>query len=86
MQLKDPCIRGQPTEARNYFLACYAVSLIQGHTIKGSCIKHATVLKYLAQAYTLFEKRHLVFHSEPDFVGIILKAQKDYEDIPNRRK
>ena len=38
MHLDDPCMRRQPPEARNYFLACYAVSLVQGHTIKGTYI------------------------------------------------
>ena len=56
MHLDDPCTRSQPPEARNYFLACYAVSLVQGHTIKGTYIKYATVLQYMTQAHTVFGK------------------------------
>ena len=86
MHLDDPCMRRQPPEARNYFLACYAVSLVQGHTIKGTYIKYTTVLQYMKQAYAVFEKRGIKYDSSLNYVTIILKAIKDYEDVPNRRR
>ena len=86
MHLDDPCMRKQPSVARNYFLACYAVSLVQGHTIKGTYIKHATVLKYMAQAYAVFDKRGVSYESSINYIEIVLKAVKDYESVPNRRR
>ena len=50
MGLADPCMARQPPEARNYFLACYAVSLVQGHTIKGSYTKHSTLKECMKEA------------------------------------
>ena len=86
MGLGDPCMQSQPVAARDYFLACYAVSLVQGHTIKGTIIKYNTVVHYLKQAYLLFEKRKLPFVSDHSYVSTILRAVKDYEDVKGRRR
>ena len=75
----------QPREARNYFLACYAVSLIQGGTILGIPIRHQTVVNYLTAAYKLFRDRTLRFDSKEDYVAIILTALNSYEDVADRR-
>ena len=59
MNLPDPCMEGQPPEARDYFLACYAVSLIQGHTLKNPYVKHNTLKMYMQQAKLLFDEREI---------------------------
>lgn len=35
--ISDPCMATLGVEARNYFLACYAVSLVQGETFTSNC-------------------------------------------------
>ena len=77
-------MKSQPATARDYFLACYTVSLVQGETIKGSLIRHSTIKKYLEAAYNLFD--NLPYESEHNFVQIILKAVENYETVPNRRR
>ena len=74
-----------PCQARNFFLACFAVSLAQGQTIKGSIIRATTVKKYLNAAYLLFEKRKIPFRSmlETDYIEIITKALDDYDEVKN---
>ena len=74
----------QPPAARDYFLACYTVSLVQGETILGTPIQHSTIKNYLTAAHDLFGK--LIYTSDHQFVHTILAAVKDYEDIPNRRR
>ena len=84
MHLDDPIMRHQPTTARDYFLACYTVSLVQGETIRGQLIKHSTIRKYLTQAYILFGE--LPCTSELKFTDTILTAVQDYEEVPRRRR
>ena len=84
MRLDHPAMPHQPPEARDYFLACYTVSLVQGETINGTLIKYSTIKKYLEQAYTIFGP--LDYQSDYDFVGIILKSVKSYEEVPKRRR
>ena len=85
MKVRDPCMPEQPAAARNYFLACYAVSLIQGQTILGSPIRLQTVKNYLSAAYDLFRDRKIYFGSDEDYIHIILEALRDYESVPKRR-
>ena len=85
MELPDPGMPNQSNECRNYFLACYAVSLIQGQTILGTPIRYQTVLNYLKGAFKLLRDRKSSFESEKDYVGIILSALANYECVPNRR-
>ena len=86
MGLADPCMAQQPPEARNYFLACYAVSLVHGHTIKGAYIKHSTLKEYVKEALTIFDERGVSHSSKPDFLATINKAHSSYENVPNRRR
>ena len=85
MQIDDPGMPTQPKEARNYLLACYAVSLIQGGTILGTPIRHQTVVNYLTAAYTLLRDRKLRFDSKEDYIATILTALNSYEDVADRR-
>ena len=84
MQQADPAMKSQPAEARDYFLACYTVALVQGDTIRGRLIKYITIKKYLDQAYSLFGS--LPYTSPYKFVSTILAAVKDYEEVPDRRR
>ena len=86
MEFLDPSMPVQPSESRNYFLACYAFSLIQGQTIMGTPIRHQTVVNYLKAAYKLLGDRNHPFESEKDYIEIILSALANYECIPNRRR
>ena len=85
MAVGDPCMDKQPPEARNYFLACYAISLIQGQTIMGTPVRHQTVKNYLSDAYSLFRDRKLSFASMHDFIDVVLRALRRYEQVPRRR-
>ena len=85
MELPDPCMSDQPSESRNYFIACYAVSLIQGQMILGTPIHHHTVANYLTAVYQLPESQKHQFDSKKDYIEIILSTLANYECIPNRR-
>lgn len=77
-----------PALARNYVLACYAVSLVQGQTIRGTVIRYKTVTNYLTAAYKLFIDRRIPYQDKidkTDYVAIILKAIRDYEGQAKRR-
>ena len=75
----------QSPAAKDYFLACYTVSLVQGETILGIPVRHTTIKKYLTAAHDLFDKG-VAYELEHKFVEIILKFVKDYEDVPKRRR
>ena len=77
----------RPCQARNYFLACYAVSLAQGQTLLGKIVRSATIKNYLKDACSLFKARKIP-HVPPldtDYIHIILTTLQRYEDVPNRR-
>ena len=85
--VEDPCLPGYDIQAWNYLIACYAVSLIRGETIKGRHIKHATIKNYVEAAVTLHIDRELPspYHAQEDYINILLKAVKNYEKKANRR-
>jgi hypothetical protein len=47
MHLDDPCLESSPLQTCNYIIACYAITLIQGETIKGLRFRHATLMGYI---------------------------------------
>jgi hypothetical protein len=59
MHLDDPCHESSPLQARNYIIACYAVALIQGETIKGLRLRHATLMGYIWRVFQLHTDRRL---------------------------
>ena len=75
----DDVMADQPIEARDYFLACYVVSLVQNDTILGTPIKYTTIKSYLKETHTLFKE--LPFESEHGFAELILKSIKNYEKV-----
>ena len=74
-------------QARNYLIACFAVSLIRGETIQGHSVRHATVRNYVNAAISLHIDRNLPspHHAETNFIKIVLKAIGKFEKQPNRR-
>ena len=84
---QDPCLPHQDIQARNYLIACFAVSLVRGETINSNKIRHATVRNYVNAAASLHTDRKLPSpYSAPiDYITIVLKAIKKYEKQPRRR-
>lgn len=87
MGMEDACFPDQPIQARNYFLACYAASLVKGETILGGTIRLRTLRHYLTDAYELFRMRKLSYKSfdGTDYIDVIVSAVKKYESVANRR-
>ena len=85
---EDPWLPDQDIQARNYLLACYADSLIQGDTIRRKPIRYATIRNYVKAATALHKSRSLPNrHGSPiNYIDIVRKAVKKYEKQPNRRK
>ena len=83
----DPCLKKQPANARNYFVACYLISLAQGETIQGSRIKLRTIRNYLTDVEGLFAatKTNLMIVEDINYIKIVLDAIKQYEKVPDRR-
>ena len=82
MQLEDPCMGDQPPEARNYFLACYAVSLVQGYTIKGISSKYSMLKQYTKGTYNVLAEHQVTQFLDPDYLAIVMKAHINYENVP----
>ncbi len=79
----DPCLDLPTPTTQNYFLACYAVSLIQGKTISGITVRSNTIKNYIHTACDLFPDRGLLSpHSaKTDFINIITCALQNYKNI-----
>ena len=78
-------MQAQPPEARDYFMACYTVSLVQGETILGSPVRHSTIKNYLKAAQDLIGK-NMSCTSQHQFTSTVLKALENYEEVPKRRR
>jgi hypothetical protein len=80
-------MRGIPIESQNYFLACYAASLVQGESITGIAIRSRTVTNYITAVCELFTEQHLPSPrlSTIDYISVITNALKNYEQVDNRR-
>ena len=83
----DPCLPEYDIQARNYLIACFAVSLIRGETILKRQIKHATINGYVKAAVKLHIDRELPspHHAKTNYIDIVLKAVKKYEKEPDRQ-
>ncbi|KAL7528811.1 LOW QUALITY PROTEIN: hypothetical protein ACHAWF_002717, partial [Thalassiosira exigua] len=86
MGLVNPYMGSQPCQARNYFLACFAVALAQDQTIRNQLIVSRTVKHYLSDAGKLFRRRHLPYIpiGETDYTKIVSDAMVNYEKVPDR--
>ena len=74
-------------QARNYLLACFAVSLIRGETLLGKHIRHATIRNYVNAACSLHKDRDLPspYGAPHNYIGIVLDAVQKYEKVKDRR-
>ena len=89
--LRDPCCPSAPLQARNFILACYAVSLIRGETLKGGgfFIRHATLMGYVSQAVRCHTDRQLPsprIRVPMDYISLMTDPVRKYEKVPNRRE
>ena len=84
---QDPILPHHPLQARNYLIACFAVSLIRGETIKGQSIRHATIRNYANAACKLHTDRGQPspYGAQHDYISIVLKAVLKYEAVKKRR-
>ena len=84
---QDPCLPHHSLQARNYLIACFAVSLVRGETIQSRRIRHATITNYVNAAIGLHTDRKLPspHHADINYIAIVLKAIKKFERQPNRR-
>jgi hypothetical protein len=75
-------------QARNFIIACYAVSLTKGETLLGRNIRYATLKGYIKQAIECHKCRQLPSPELADinYVKIITNTVKKYEKVPNRRE
>ena len=74
-------------QARNYLLACFAVSLIRGETLLRRGICHATIWNYVNTAAALHRDCNLPspYNAPTDYISIVLKAVNKFEKEPNQR-
>ena len=88
MHVDDPCLASSPLQARNYVLACYAVALIQGETIKGLRLRHATLMGYIRCALQLHRDRNLPnpLGAPVNYISLMTDAVRKWELVPNRRE
>jgi hypothetical protein len=90
MKVGDPCMPDKSLEAQNWFLACYAVSLIQGETLKGISIRSKTVKHYIQDAVGLFKSRSLpnplkLKYDKKCNITLVTRALEAVETVPDRR-
>ena len=83
----DPCMAQHPPDAQNYFLACFAVSLVQGETILQGTVRSVTVRGYIKAVASLFNDRQIAspLFAEKDYVKIIIRALASYEGMEKRQ-
>lgn len=75
-------------QARNFIIACYAVSLTRGETLLGKRIRYAALKGYIKQAIDIHLNRKLPSPALADmnYIKIITEAVRKYERVPNRRE
>ena len=85
-------------QARNYVLACYAVSLVRGETLLNIRIRYKTLRNYVNDAIKLHTQRSgkhggqqderlpNPHNAKVDYIEIVLKAVRKYELMPKRRE
>jgi len=87
----DPCCPSSPLQACNFILACYAVSLISGKTIKSNIffIRHATLMGCIQQASRCHMDCQLPSpHMKVpiNYVSIMTDVVHKYRHLPNRHE
>ena len=85
----DPLLPQYEVQARNYLLACFAVSLTRGETLqKHGRIKYSTIVGYVRAVCSLHKDRNMSSpHNAPtDYITVVLNALKKYEKVKDRCK
>ncbi len=82
--INNPCVELPTPVSQNYFLACYAVLLIQGITISGTTICSNIIKNYVNAAYNLFTDKAMPSpcSSKTDFIDVIEQMLKNYKKSP----
>ena len=75
-------------QARNFVVACYAVSLTTGETLLSKKIRYATIRGYVGMAIRCHTDLNLPSprHADTDYIDVVLDAVKKYEAVPDRRE
>ena len=76
-----------PLQAQNYALACYAVSLAQGETLRGSLICSRTLRNYIKSALSFWKRRGLPSPNGAtyNYIELIIKTMEKFENIDKRQ-
>ena len=82
--LHDPCTPELPLQGCNWIIACYAVSVIRGHTITGMRIRHSMLQGYVKQALRLHTDRGMINPrlADVNYIKIMTNAVRKYESVP----
>ena len=86
--VEDPLLPHYNIQARNYLIACFAISLAKGETLQNrGSIKAATISKYVQAAVKLHLDRTMdnPHGAATDYIDVVLKALRKYEKVPDRR-
>lgn len=75
-------------QVRNFILACYAISLVNGETLLSRKVRYGTLKNYMSAATKCHTDLGLPSpRSAPvDYVKIVLEAVRKYELVPDRRE
>ena len=86
--LPDPCTLELPLQGHNWVIACYAVSLIRGHTITGARICHAMLQGYSKQAMSLHIDRGFPNPHQVDinYIKVMTNTVKKFETVPKHKE
>ena len=84
----DPCLPHQNLQARNYLIACFAISLIRGETLLARKVRHRTLRHYVKAACKLHTDREMPSprSANIDYIKTVLDAVGKYERVPSRRE
>ena len=75
-------------QARNFVIACYAVSLTTGETLLNKRVRHDTLKGYVRMAIKCHTDRRLPSPrlADTDYISVILDAVRKLKAVPNRRE
>ncbi len=86
MHIDNLCVDLPQPVSQNYFLTCYAVSLIQVKTITGTTVQSGTIKNYIHVARDLlpFASQHAPCSCKTDLVHSIMRTLQNYESVLER--
>ncbi len=86
MHIDNLCANLPHPVSQNYFLACYAISLIQGKTIFGTTDQSNIVKNYIHVACDLLPatSQHAPSSCKTNFVDVVICMLRNYKLVPKR--